>query len=124
MIKSIRSRLRKTPLQNKSTLLKEIDTVDQSVINPLLSSHLLGEGVYGFESVTGTNVSEQFIVVPSFMRNFKGKESYRDYSFLLNDMSNLHCYDIVLSDQSFLPLYTEESTSLIQQFQLLQSNDN
>src|SRR5690606_19633419 len=27
-------------------------------------------------------------------------------------------------DQSFLPLYTEESTSLIQQFQLLQSNDN
>ncbi len=124
MIKSIRNRLRKTPVQNKSTLLKEIDAVDQHVINPLLSSHLLGEGVFGFESVAGKDVNEQFFIVPSFMRKIIGRESHRNYNYLLNDTSNLHCYDIVLSDQSFLPLYTEESTSLLQQFQLLQSNDN
>src|SRR5690554_6680191 len=124
MIKSIRNRLKKTPLQNKSTLLKEIDTIDHNIINPLLSSQLLGEGVYGFESVVREDISEQFLILPSFMRRFAGKECYRDYNYLLNDTSNIHCYDIVLSNQSFLPLYTEESTSLLQQFQLLQSHNS
>ena len=108
MLRIIKQKLNKTPVQNTSTIIRKVERIDKSVVETLLSSHLLGEGVYGFEVVANSEDTEQYLVTPAVFRESIGIEVHTFNKHLYNDISNLHCYNIILSKPSFLPLYSTE----------------
>lgn len=119
MLTYIKRKINKTITENTSTLVQRIDHINESIVKSLISSPLLGEGVGGFEIVSNNDFTEHYLFTPSFLRLNVGEETLYDFNYLKDDIKNLNCYNITLAKPSFLPLYTEESLSLIQSISLL-----
>lgn len=110
MLKLIKRKLNKSPIQNSSTIVKRIPKIDKSVLKPLLSSPYLGEGVYGFEIVSNSNFTETYLISPSVFKYELGEDVE---ACLKINGENLQCYSISLSKPSFLPLITDKSLSIL-----------
>lgn len=113
MLSSIRRKLNKTPIQNASTIIREVGAIDSDIVTHLLCSNYLGEGVFGFEIAAETPMIEEYIITPSFFREPLGRETFRNFEYLRNDMGNIHCYNITLNRPSFLPLFIGEPYSIL-----------
>lgn len=124
MLSSIKRKFNKTPLQNSSTIIRELEGVADDVLLSILTSSYLSEGVFGFEFLANKEYVDTLLITPSFYREDVGKETFRDFSYLKNSMDKLHCYHIVLAKPPFLPLYTKEPFSLLQNLSLLQSGNS
>ncbi|MGG3890344.1 FtsK/SpoIIIE domain-containing protein [Metabacillus fastidiosus] len=90
----------------------------------VLSSNLLSEGVYTLEITASSEGIESLLVTPSFFREDIGEECYRDFSYIKNSSNDLNCYSIFLTKPSFLPIFTESISSLLQNLILLQSKND
>lgn len=123
MLNQIKKKRNKTPVQNSSTLIREVEGVADDVLLSLLTSSYLDEGVFGFELVANENYTETLLVTPAFYREDVGVEVHRDFSYYKDSLDDLHCYRIMLAKPSFLPLYTKEPFSLFQNLSLLQSGN-
>lgn len=124
MLRSIKKKLQRTPLKNSSYIIREIEGVTEDVLLSLITSPYLSEGVFSLETIANKEYTENLLVTPSFFRDDVGSEVYRDFSYLKNDIEGIHCYRVILSKPSFLPLYTDEPYSLFQNLTLLQSGDD
>lgn len=113
MLSSVKRKINKTPTQNASTIIRSVEAINSDVVTQILCSNYLGEGVFGFEIVTETPMTEEYVITPSFYRESLGEEVFRDFEYLKNDMTNLHCYNIVLNRPSFLPLFLGEPYSIL-----------
>lgn len=119
MLKSIKRKIHRTPIENASTIVREVEAIDSDLVTLLLCSHYLGEGVFGFELVSETPVTEEYLITPAFYREPLGEEVQRNFSYLKKDMTDLHCYNIVLTRPSFLPLFIQEPYSVLENLKLL-----
>ncbi|MBD1379182.1 FtsK/SpoIIIE domain-containing protein [Metabacillus arenae] len=124
MLRAIKSKLNKTTSPNSSNIIRLVDTFDEEVTIPLLASDLLGEGVFSFETVINDSFTENYVVTPPFYREQLGEECYRDYDYLKNSINDIHCYTIELAKPSFLPIYTENEASLLQDLSLLHQKNS
>lgn len=108
-------------MQNSSTIVREVEGVADDVLLSVLTSPYLDEGVFGFEFVSNEDYAETLLFSPAFYREDVGAEVYRDFSYYKDSLDDLHCYRIMLTKPSFLPLYTKEPFSLFQNLSLLHS---
>lgn len=122
MFKTIKNKFNKTPTQNTSMIVRRIEHIDMSVLELLLASELLGEGIYGLEVESTPEHAQNLLFTPSVYREEIGAECYANFEHYKNDLSNTHCYNIVLANPSFLPLYTKQDTSFLHNLSLLQSD--
>jgi DNA segregation ATPase FtsK/SpoIIIE, S-DNA-T family len=118
MLSVIKNKFVSPKTENTTNLYRRICRIDLSVIEPLLTSQHLGEGVYAFELLD----DEIYFTSPSYFREEIGVESHVDLYYLQNDLTNLHCYQIGLSKPSFLPLFTETYFPLLQHLQSLNNS--
>lgn len=109
--------------RNTSNVIRKVEHLNMDFCELLLASNLLGEGVYSIETLSGSESTENFLITPSFFREDIGEECYKDFRYLKNSANDLNCYSIVLSKPSFLPIYTDNITSLLQNLTLLPSGD-
>lgn len=116
MLSSIKRKLQKTPIQNSSTILRE---GDPTALDTLLGSPHLSEGVFGYEMNISLLGTESIIFTPSLFREPIGKEVQKDLTYLKGSLSEMECYHVVLSKPSFLPLYTQETYSLLENLSTL-----
>jgi len=119
MLNVFKSKLNKTIQYNSSNIIRLVDSFNEDVTLPLLTSDLLGEGVFSFEIVVNDTDAENYIVTPPFFREQIGAECYRDFSYLNNSLNELNCYSIELTNPSFLPIFTESEGSLLQDLSLM-----
>lgn len=119
MIKILQKKLLKTPIENTSTILREVDVFSSELAIQLLSNPYLGEGIYGLELVSEGNDVERYVITPSLYREEIGAEIHRDYGCLLNDVTYLHCYKIILIRPSFYPLFIQEPFPLLENLRIL-----
>jgi hypothetical protein len=122
MLKSIKRKINKTPTENASTLVYEVEAIDSDLATLLLCGNYLGEGIFGFEIAAETPAVEEYVITPSFFREPIGEEVHRDFSYLKNDTTNLHCYNVVLTRPSFLPLFIQEPYSVLDNLKRLCSD--
>lgn len=108
-------------MENTSTIVQEVTEIDSDMVTLLLCSPYLGKGIFGFEVVSELPEPEEYIFTPSFFREPLGTETQRDFGYLKEDMSDLHCYNITLTRPSFLPLFIEEPYSILDHLRLLSS---
>lgn len=84
-------------------VVKEINTINDELLESLLYSQYAHEGIHGFEYIHNKNQSKIHVFAPVFEKIEYGKEIERK-NWFINDTINFHCYDISLINPSFLPL--------------------
>ncbi|MGG4438349.1 FtsK/SpoIIIE domain-containing protein [Priestia megaterium] len=100
-------------LHKMPAVSKRLEKIDETIVDAILSSPHVGEGVFGFEVSFDGQEKDYSFFSPPFFRTEHGKPYERYYGHLQNDMEHLHCYQIALGNSSFLPLYVEEPFSII-----------
>jgi S-DNA-T family DNA segregation ATPase FtsK/SpoIIIE len=58
--------INKTPLANEKSNVYEIDQIDSKLLQKLIQSRFIGEGVYGLEMFSMPDYREQYFLSPSF----------------------------------------------------------
>lgn len=120
MFKILKSRNKRTP----TFISQQINQFDNDFCEMLFASNLLEEGVYGLESIKNSESTEHYLNTPSFFREMIGEEVYTNLNYLKNSVNDLNCYSIVTEKPSFLPIYTENNQSILQDILLLQKNND
>lgn len=120
LLNVIKNKINRTPIENNMSIVQEVDKFNLAEI---FSSPYLGEGVYGIEQLSTTNEQQRFIITPSLERIHLGRESAKQWFWDREDKRNITCYNIPLAMPSFLPLYTKEALSLIEDINLISTND-
>jgi DNA segregation ATPase FtsK/SpoIIIE, S-DNA-T family len=116
----IKSKINRTPIENSMSIVQEVDNFN---LTKIFSSPYLGEGIYGIEQLSTANEQQRFVITPSLERMNLGRESAKQWSWDREDKANLTCYHIPLAMPSFLPLYTKEALSLIEDINLIATGD-
>ncbi|WP_299831853.1 FtsK/SpoIIIE domain-containing protein [uncultured Metabacillus sp.] len=124
MLKVFKNKINTTNRTNSSNIVRLVESFNEEATLPLLTSDLLGEGIFSFEVVANDTFIENYVVTPPFFRNILGEECFRDYQYLKNSLNTLHCYTIELTSPSFLPIFTENEASLLQDLSLLQQKSS
>jgi DNA segregation ATPase FtsK/SpoIIIE, S-DNA-T family len=106
MFKPIAHKLNKVK-QNHSTIIRQIETFDENVLNPLVTNH--HEGIYGFECVKLGEDMEFYTIAPSDYDDVDGIETLLDYEMVRNSLDQIHCYSVELAYPSFLPIKVDDS---------------
>ncbi|MFS1518528.1 FtsK/SpoIIIE domain-containing protein [Bacillus sp. SCS-151] len=122
MFSSVTRKLYKTPVKNSSAIIKKIDRIDETLIQSLLTSPYLGEGVFGYEQFSTGKEVEGYIITPSIVRLETGRVEIKQWDWLLKE-SNVFCYVIQQSKPAFLPIYQEGVLSIFKDIKFL-SMDN
>jgi S-DNA-T family DNA segregation ATPase FtsK/SpoIIIE len=117
VIKNKLTRTKTTP-QIQSLITFEIPSLD-STLNTLLESPLLGEGIFSFELFTDENGTIQSLVAPPYMRKHFKNETIRYFNW----ENEVKCYEIYMKKPPFLPLFTQSQINLINDLQLLASQN-
>jgi S-DNA-T family DNA segregation ATPase FtsK/SpoIIIE len=117
VIKGKLSRTKPTP-PTQSIITFEIPSLD-STLNTLLESPLLGEGIFSFELFTDENGTIQSLVAPPYMRKHFKNEAIRYFNW----ENDVKCYEIYMKKPPFLPLFTQSQINLINDLQLLASQN-
>ncbi|WP_182004675.1 FtsK/SpoIIIE domain-containing protein [Priestia aryabhattai] len=116
LLNVIKNKINKTPIENNFNIIQEVDHFD---LTKILASPYLGEGVYGIEQLSTANEQQRFVITPSLDRIQLGRESAKQWFWESEDKKNLSCYNITLALPSFLPLYTQEVLSIIDDINLI-----
>ncbi|WP_425203638.1 FtsK/SpoIIIE domain-containing protein [Priestia megaterium] len=119
LLNVIKNKINKTPIENNFNIIQEVDHFD---LTKILTSPYLGEGIYGIEQLSTANEQQRFVIAPSLDRIQLGRESAKQWFWESEDKKNLSCYNITLALPSFLPLYTQEVLSIIDDINLI-AND-
>ncbi|MGG4434575.1 FtsK/SpoIIIE domain-containing protein [Priestia megaterium] len=119
LLNVIKNKINKTPIENNFNIIQEVDHFD---LTKILTSPYLGEGIYGIEQLSTANEQQRFVIAPSLDRIQLGRESAKQWFWESEDEKNLSCYNITLALPSFLPLYTQEVLSIIDDINLI-AND-
>lgn len=116
LLNVIKNKINRTPIENNMNTIQEVNRFD---LLEILTSPYLGEGVYGIEQFSTINESQKFVITPSLDRMQLGRESAKQWFWDNEDKNNLSCYNIILSQPSFLPLHTEDALNIIDDFNLI-----
>ncbi|MFK7678793.1 FtsK/SpoIIIE domain-containing protein [Bacillus sp. Wb] len=119
LLNVIKNKINKTPIENNFNIIQEVDHFD---LTKILTSPYLGEGIYGIEQLSTANEQQRFVIAPSLDRIQLGRESAKQWFWESEDKKNLSCYNVTLALPSFLPLYTQEVLSIIDDINLI-AND-
>ncbi|WP_160169926.1 FtsK/SpoIIIE domain-containing protein [Priestia flexa] len=112
----IRNKINKTPVNNHLSIIHEVESFD---INKLLTSRYLGEGIYGVEQLATEDEIQRFMITPSLERMSLGREHAKHWFWDEEDQSILSCFNVELEFPSFLPIYTKEALSILDDITLL-----
>src|SRR5690554_4209926 len=107
---------------NSSFIVQEIQQLDYDFCELILASDLIGEGVFSIETVKNIDETAHLFITPSFFRENIGVESFSDFSYLKDSTNEVNCYSIIQNNPSFLPIFTENITSLIHNILLIKDN--
>jgi S-DNA-T family DNA segregation ATPase FtsK/SpoIIIE len=111
--------LNKTPIQNKSINVYELDQLDNSTVEQLSSSRFIGEGVYGIEMFSATDYSETYLITPSFDKSYDYTITHKDWHFKSESLNELAIYKLSLANQVFMPLDTKQYIDICKVIQSL-----
>jgi len=120
LLNVIKNKINKTPLSNHKNIIQEVDHFDMTRI---LESPYLGEGVFGVEQFSTSNEHLRYVITPSLERMVLGRESAKQWFWENEDKNNLSCYNITLALPAFLPVYTKEVLSIIDDINLIATNE-
>ena len=125
MLKNIRYKykLNKRPIKNSSTIVKNIDQLDENILLELLASQYASEGVFGIEQFSTNKFNELYFFTPSIKRIEIGREYLSDFDWSNSNNKNLHCYKINFAKPTFLPIYTNTEISILNDLKLLSNNN-
>jgi DNA segregation ATPase FtsK/SpoIIIE, S-DNA-T family len=97
---SISRILTKTPIQNERSNIYETDINDE-LIQTILQSRFIGEGVFCLEQYSMADYCEYFVVSPSFD---KYSYTYSDKEWNFDGENDAVAYELILDKPYFLPL--------------------
>jgi S-DNA-T family DNA segregation ATPase FtsK/SpoIIIE len=103
--------INKTPLANEKCNVYEIDTVNSHLINQIVQSRFVGEGVYCLEQFSMPDYKEQYLITPSFDKQ-SIKITDKDWNFKGEDIKELTMFELVLDKPIFMPLDTKQFVDL------------
>jgi S-DNA-T family DNA segregation ATPase FtsK/SpoIIIE len=103
--------INKTPLANEKCNVYEIDTVNSHLINQIVQSRFVGEGVYCLEQFSMPDYKEQYLITPSFDKQ-SIKITDKDWNFRGEDIKELTMFELVLDKPIFMPLDTKQFVDL------------
>jgi S-DNA-T family DNA segregation ATPase FtsK/SpoIIIE len=103
--------INKTPLANEKCNVYEIDTVNSHLINQIVQSRFVGEGIYCLEQFSMPDYKEQYLITPSFDKQ-SIKITDKDWNFRGEDIKELTMFELVLNKSIFMPLDTKQFSDL------------
>ena len=95
--------LNKTPLANEKCNVYVIDNVDSNLINQIVKSRFIGEGVYSIEQLSVNGYQENYLVTPSFHK-FSYKPIQKNWDFANEKPDDYTVFELTLKKSSFMPL--------------------
>jgi S-DNA-T family DNA segregation ATPase FtsK/SpoIIIE len=103
--------INKTPLVNEKSNVYEIDGFSSNLINQILQSRFIGEGVYCLEQLSMPDYREKYLITPSFdKQNLIVTD--KKWEFKSEDVKELTVFELVLEKPLFMPLDTKQFIDL------------
>lgn len=104
--------LNRTPIENERSNCYSIPEIDNQLLNKIISSRFIGEGVYLIEQFSMTDYSEQYICTPSFDK-FQFPHTDKSWS-ITQELKEVTVYELILTKPIFMPLDTNNHISLFE----------
>jgi DNA segregation ATPase FtsK/SpoIIIE, S-DNA-T family len=101
--------INKTPLQNEKSNVHEVE-INSNLINQILQSRFIGEGVYCLEQLSMPDYKEQYLITPSFDK--MGNVIQKDWNFKSEDWKEMNVYELVLEKPMFMSLDSKQFVDL------------
>jgi DNA segregation ATPase FtsK/SpoIIIE, S-DNA-T family len=101
--------INKTPLQNEKSNVHEVE-INSNLINQILQSRFIGEGVYCLEQLSMPDYKEQYLITPSFDK--MGNVIQKDWNFKSEDMKEISMFNLTLEKPVFMPLDIKQFVDL------------
>ncbi|KON87363.1 hypothetical protein AF332_11365 [Sporosarcina globispora] len=102
--------INKTPLKNEKSNVYYVDEINSKVINEVIQSRFISEGVYTLEQLSLSEYSERYVISPSFDK-LPLTKSEKDWQF---DYKEVTAYELELSKPFFHPLDTKQVVNLFE----------
>lgn len=102
--------INKTPLINEKSNVYEVDQIDNNLLNQIIQSRFIGEGVYGIEQFSISDYKEQYLFTPQFDK-FHLPPIQKEWK-LSEDMKELTAYELVLDKPMFMALDVKQYINL------------
>jgi S-DNA-T family DNA segregation ATPase FtsK/SpoIIIE len=94
--------INKTPIQNERNNVYEVDSIPLKLIQKVIQSRFISEGVYSFEQLSMPDYNERYVTAPIFDKlELKPSETVWNFS---EDIKDITFYELMLDKPSFLPL--------------------
>ncbi len=104
--------LNRTPIENERSNCYSVSEIDNQLLNKIISSRFIGEGVYLIEQFSMPEYSEQYVCTPSFD---KLQYPHTDKSWnLTQDLKEVTVYELILPKSIFMPLDTNNHIKLFE----------
>jgi S-DNA-T family DNA segregation ATPase FtsK/SpoIIIE len=103
--------LNKTPLANEKSNIYEINDINSQLVNQILQSRFIGEGVYCLEQFSMSDYIERYLITPSFDKH-EFTVTDKEWNFKSEDVKELSIYELVLDKPQFMPLDTKQFIDL------------
>jgi S-DNA-T family DNA segregation ATPase FtsK/SpoIIIE len=123
LLNTIKSKINKTPLNNYSDMVIEINEVNKNIIEPIITSPHATEGIFGIEQfITETKSKSYIFSHPIYKIHNLGTPTSTNLSNLrINEETKIHAYNIRLEKPSLFPLLVREGFSFPEVINSLQS---
>jgi S-DNA-T family DNA segregation ATPase FtsK/SpoIIIE len=124
LLNTIKSKINKTPLNNYSDMVIEINEVNKNIIEPMITSPHATEGIFGIEQfITETKSKSYLFSHPIFKIHNLGSPTSTNLSNLrINEETKIHAYNIRLEKPSLFPLLVREGFSFPEVVNSLRNN--
>src|SRR5690606_27371162 len=109
--------INKTPVVNEKSNIYEIEEINSDMLNRLIQSRFISEGVYALEQLSLPEYSERYVISPSFDKldlNHTDKEWQFNYK-------EVEVYQLVLNKHFFMPLDCEKFIDLFEKISTLKN---
>lgn len=104
--------LHKTPLINEKNNVYETEGISFRILNKLLRSRFIGEGVYGIEKFSAPNYKEEYLITPSFDKK-EGVSILKEWTFKNEEIKEISLFQLNLTKPLFMPLDTNVFIDLL-----------
>lgn len=104
--------LNKTPLLNEKSNVYEISEFNSQLVNQVLKSRFIGEGVFIFEQFSMVDYKENYLITPSFHKESLSI-SDKEWDFKNDDLKELIMFELILEKPIFMPLDTKQFIDLL-----------
>lgn len=109
---SITRILTKTPIQNERTNIYEVDDISLKLIQSVIQSRFISEGVYSIEQLSLPEYNERYVTSPVFDKlNLPASEVIWNFN---EDIKEVTFYELMLEKPLFLPLDCKKFINLFE----------